>query len=134
MNTKNNKVSFILIYDLNHAVKDNEPDEHFQFVQNLAKNFDKSRFIKTDYKRSSSGVDVSTSSCCSNSSCISLNNRCVEVSNEFKLRVLYGVLRTIENFREKSGSGEAHTDIRESSRFFEKPHIKHRFKCSCRLH
>jgi len=84
MNTKNNKVSFILIDDLNHAVKDNEPDEHFQFVQNLAKNFDKSRFIKTDYKRSSSGVDVSTSSCCSNSSCISLNNRCVEVSNEFK--------------------------------------------------
>ena len=78
MNTKNNKVSFILIDDLNHAVKDNEPDEHFQFVQNLAKNFDKSRFIKTDYKRSSSGVDVSTSSCCSNSSCISLNNRCEE--------------------------------------------------------
>jgi len=46
MNANNNKVSFILIDGINHPVKDNEPDEHFQFVQNLAKNFDKSRFIK----------------------------------------------------------------------------------------
>ena len=65
------------------VVNESQQDQHFQFVQNLAKNFDRSHTVKADFKRSSSGTAVMTPSCCS-SATISVNNRCIEVSDKFQ--------------------------------------------------
>ena len=67
IDNKGKKVSFIIVDESELVLDDNQRDEHFQFVQNLAKNFDKQKSIKTDYKRSSSGAAISKSSCCSSS-------------------------------------------------------------------
>ena len=48
-----------------------------------------------------------------------------------KLRILLGVLRTIENFRENRNRAKLIPLFREISRYFEKPYIKHRFIFFC---
>lgn len=103
MNKKNRKVSFTV-------VDKNEQDQHFQFVQNLAKNFDRSHTIKADFKRSSSGTAVTSPSCCNSTTYISMNNMCVEVSSEFQQQ--YNLLK---DDKELSGEQKIGKDIEYST-------------------